>query len=89
MKSKYLASSTEVLSLIKIHEALKSEAKAEIAKLKKLGLKVVMATGDHKKTGVLYPFFGFLLSPAIAGALMAFESITVVMNSLRLRNTKL
>ena len=199
----YLASASEVLSLIKIHDALKSEAKAEIAKLKKLGLKVVMATGDHKKTGesvahelgidevyaevkpedklaiisnlqskgyvvamigdgvndtpalaqadvaismsdgsdiaiessdivllkgdigkvaeavnlakkthrtiwqnliwsfgynsvgipiaagVLYPFFGFLLSPAIAGGLMAFESITVVMNSLRLRNTKL
>ena len=199
----YLASSSEVLSLIKIHDALKSGAKAEIAKLKKLGLKVVMATGDHKKTGesvakelgidevyaevkpedklaiisslqskgfvvamigdgvndtpalaqadvaismsdgsdiaiessdivllkgdigkvaeavnlakkthrtiwqnliwsfgynsvgipiaagILYPFFGFTLSPAIAGALMAFESITVVMNSLRLRNTKL
>lgn len=199
----YLANQEEVLSLIKIHDTVKSTAKAEIAKLKALGLKVIMATGDHKKTanavaqnlgidevyadvtpkdklsiisnlqkkglkvamigdgvndspalakadvaismsdgsdiaiessdivllkgdigkvaeaihlakktnrtiwqnliwsfgynslgipiaaGVLFPFFGWTLSPAIAGAIMAFESITVVANSLRLRNTKL
>lgn len=199
----YLFSDKEVLSLIKIHDTVKATAKEEIAKLKKLGLKVIMATGDHKKTGesvakelgidevysdvkpedklnivkdlqakglrvamigdgvndspalaqadvaismsngsdiaiessdivllngdigkvaeavnlakktnrtiwqnliwsfgynsigipvaagVLYPFFGFLLSPAVAGAIMAFESITVVANSLRLKNAKL
>lgn len=199
----YLFTKTEILSLIKIHDTIKAEAKAEIAKLKKLGLKVIMATGDHKKTGesvakdlgidevyaqvkpedklniikdlqkrglkvamigdgvndspalaqadvaismsdgsdiaiessdiillngdivkvaeainlakktnktiwqnliwsfgynsfgipiaagILFPFFGFMLSPAIAGAIMAFESITVVTNSLRLRNAKL
>lgn len=199
----YLFNNKEVLSLIKIHDTIKATAKEEIAKLKKLGLKVIMATGDHKKTGesvakelgidevysdvkpedklnivkglqakglkvamigdgvndspalaqadvaismsngsdiaiessdivllngdigkvaeavnlakktnrtiwqnliwsfgynsigipvaagVLYPFFGFLLSPAVAGAIMAFESITVVANSLRLKNAKL
>lgn len=199
----YLSNNKEVLSLVKIHDTIKAEAKDEIAKLKKLGLKVIMATGDHKKTGesvakslgidevytdvkpedklkiikdlqakglkvamigdgvndspalaqadvaismsdgsdiaiessdivllkgdigkvaeavnlakktnrtiwqnliwsfgynsvgipiaagVLFPFYGFLLSPAIAGAIMAFESVTVVTNSLRLRNTKL
>lgn len=199
----YLSNDKEVLSLVKIHDTIKAEAKDEIAKLKKLGLKVIMATGDHKKTGesvakslgidevyadvkpedklkiikdlqakglkvamigdgvndspalaqadvaismsdgsdiaiessdivllkgdigkvaeavnlakktnrtiwqnliwsfgynsvgipiaagVLFPFYGFLLSPAIAGAIMAFESVTVVTNSLRLRNTKL
>lgn len=199
----YLANKHEVLSLIKIHDTLKVSAKAEIARLKKLGLKVVMATGDHKKTGesvahelgidevfaevkpadklriitdlqkqglkvamigdgvndspalaqadvaismsdgsdiaiessdiillngdigkvaeainlakktnriiwqnliwsfgynsigipiaagILFPFYGFLLSPAIAGAIMAFESITIVSNSLRLKNVKL
>jgi heavy metal translocating P-type ATPase len=199
----YLASETEVLSLIKIHDTIKTEAKSEIAKLKKLGLKVIMATGDHKATsesvakglgideiysdvkpedklnivkelqkkglkvamigdgvndtpalaqadvaismsdgsdiaiessdiiilkgdiskvaeaihlaqrtnktiwqnliwsfgynslgipvagGILFPFFGWTLSPAIAGAIMAFESVTVVTNSLRLKNAKL
>lgn len=199
----YLSNDKEVLSLIKIHDTIKTEAKNEIAKLKSLGLKVIMATGDHKKTGeavardlginevfsdvkpedklniisdlqkkglkvamigdgvndspalaqadvaismsdgsdiaiessdivllkgdigkvaeavnlakktnrtvwqnliwsfgynsvgipvaagVLFPFFGFLLNPAIAGAIMAFESVTVVANSLRLKNAKL
>ncbi len=199
----YLANDKEVLSLVKIHDTIKAEAKTEIAKLKSLGLKVIMATGDHRKTadavgrelgidevfadvkpedklnivsdlqkkgfkvamigdgvndspaltqadvaismsdgsdiaiessdivllkgdigkvaeavnlakktnrtiwqnliwsfgynsvgipvaaGILFPFFGWTLSPAIAGAIMAFESVTVVTNSLRLKNTKL
>jgi P-type E1-E2 ATPase len=39
--------------------------------------------------GILFPFYGWLLSPALAGAIMAFESITVVSNSLRIKNMKL
>jgi heavy metal translocating P-type ATPase len=198
----YLANDREVLSLVKIHDTIKPGAKTEIAKLKSLGLKVIMATGDHKKTGesvgrelgidevfadvkpeekltivndlqnkglkvamigdgvndspalaqadvaismsdgsdiaiessdivllkgdigkvadavslakktnrtiwqnliwsfgynsvgipvaagILFPFYGWTLNPALAGAIMAFESVTVVMNSLRLKNVK-
>ena len=43
------------------------------------------SVGIPVAAGVLYPFFGFLLNPMIAGAAMAFCSVSVVSNSLLMR----
>ena len=50
---------------------------------------VFNAAGVPIAAGVLYPTFGVLLSPIIAGAAMAFSSVTVIGNSLRLRQVRL
>ncbi len=47
------------------------------------------AAGVPIAAGVLYPWFGILLSPIIAGAAMAFSSVAVIGNSLRLRAVRL
>ena len=47
------------------------------------------ALGVPIAAGALYPFFGILLSPMIAGAAMSFSSVSVIGNALRLRSVRL
>jgi Cu+-exporting ATPase len=50
---------------------------------------VYNAVGVPVAAGVLYPFFGLLLSPVFAAAAMAMSSVSVVTNALRLRRFRL
>jgi Cu+-exporting ATPase len=50
---------------------------------------VYNALGVPVAAGVLYPFFGLLLSPMIASAAMTFSSVSVIVNALRLRRVTL
>jgi Cu+-exporting ATPase len=50
---------------------------------------VYNALGVPIAAGVLYPFFGLLLSPMIAAAAMSFSSVSVIGNALRLRHARL
>ncbi len=47
------------------------------------------ALGVPIAAGILYPFFGILLSPIFAAAAMSFSSVSVITNALRLRHAKL
>ena len=47
------------------------------------------AAGIPVAAGVLYPAFGWLLSPMVAAAAMALSSVSVILNALRLRAQRL
>lgn len=48
-----------------------------------------LAAVGHASAGILYPFFGVLLSPMIAGLVMSLSSVSVISNALRLRKVGL
>ena len=50
---------------------------------------VYNSLGVPVAAGILYPFFGLLLSPMIAAAAMSFSSVSVIGNALRLRSAKI
>ncbi len=65
-----------------------SLSKATVKNIKQnlFGAFIYNSLGIPIAAGILYPIFGFLLSPVFAGAAMALSSITVVSNANRLRN---
>lgn len=54
-----------------------------------MGVAPASAAASVVHEGILYPFFGMLISPIWASATMTLSSLSVILNSLRLRNLKL
>ena len=76
--------------LIKIPQAIKLSGKTvRVIRQNLFWAFIYNIIGIPIAAGVLYPFFGFLLNPMIAGAAMALSSVSVVTNSLRLKWQKL
>ncbi len=77
-------------SLLKVPESMKlSRATVRNIKQNLLGAFIYNVSAIPVAAGMLYPFFGILLNPMIAGAAMAMSSVTVVTNANRLRYIKL
>ncbi len=77
-------------SLLKVPEAI-ALSKATVINIKQnlLGAFIYNTLSIPVAAGLLYPLFGILLNPMIAGAAMAMSSVTVVTNANRLRWAKL
>ena len=72
-----------VVELMEISEATFTNIRQNL-----VGAFIYNVLGIPVAAGVFYPFLGILLSPVIAGAAMAFSSVTVVTNANRLRGFK-
>lgn len=87
----------ETAGITLLHGDISKLVKAiHLSKLTMRGIKqnlfwafIYNVVGIPLAAGVFYPVFGWLLSPAIAGAAMALSSVSVVGNSLRLKTKKL
>jgi len=77
-------------SLVKVAEVIQL-SKLTVSNIKQnlLGAFFYNTISIPVATGLLYPFFGILLNPMIAGAAMAMSSLTVVSNANRLRWLKI
>lgn len=75
--------------LVKIPEAIKvSQQTMQTLKENLFWAFIYNIIGIPIAAGILYPFTGYLLNPMLAGAAMAFSSVSVVLNSLRLKIKK-
>lgn len=87
----------ESAGIILLHGDISKISKAiHLSKLTMRGIKqnlfwafIYNIIGIPLASGVFFPLFGWLLSPVFAGAAMAFSSVSVVLNSLRLKSVKL
>ncbi len=74
---------SSVATAIKLSKATMRNIKQNL-----MGSFIYNSAGVPVAAGILYPFFGILLSPIIASAAMAMSSVTVLSNALRLRSFK-
>ena len=73
-----------------IHQALKlSRATMKNIRQNLFFAFIYNSLGVPVAAGILYPFFGLLLSPMVAAAAMSLSSVSVIGNALRLRRLKL
>lgn len=87
----------ETAGITLLHGDISKLVKAvRLSKMTMLGIKqnlfwafIYNIAGIPIAAGILYPFFGILLSPIFAGLAMAFSSVSVVGNSLRIKSKKL
>ncbi len=77
----------DLMGIVKIH-------RLSVATIKNIKQNIFFAfvynsAGVPIAAGVLYPFFGILLSPIIAAAAMSFSSVSVIVNALRLKRVEI